>query len=190
MPKNLQNVNFIILAEGITEKILLPVFSHAAGLDFISNGIKIISSGGKNRLLRIYKKLSQEVNTPIFMILDADAEELIKSNINIIRSTDHAYVLSKGEFEDILSDGLIVKAINDHYRLMGSITLPEIVGKKPKAQVLSDLYKVKGFGEFKKAEFAQILSGYISDESHLSGELKQLFGVLRDKLTSNPLLNA
>ncbi len=182
MLKNLQNIKLIILAEGITEKILLPVFSKVAGIDFKESGIKVISSGGKNRLLRLYKKISQEINIPVFMIFDADAERLIESNIDILRGTDDAYVISKGEFEDILPDELICRAVNDYYRLTGRINISEIAGKKHKAQVLSDLYRQKGFGDFKKVEFARLLAGYIKNKNDLSEELKDLFAVLGSKI--------
>lgn len=179
MPENFQNIKLIILVEGITEKILLPVFSRLAGLDFYSNGIKLISSGGKNRILRLYKKLSQEVDVPVFMIFDSDAERLINSNIDILRPSDDAYVLPKGEFEDILPDELIFRALNDHYRLIGGLNYSDVAGKSHKAQVLTDLYRTKGFGDFKKSEFASILAGYIDGESDLSEELNDLISVIK-----------
>ena len=184
--KNIQNIKLIILAEGVTEKILLPAFSKVAGIDFIENGIKVISSGGKNRLWRLYQKLSQEVDLPIFMIFDSDAENLIEENRHLLRSKDDIYTISKGEFEDILPDKLICKAINKHYGLIGDINISEIIGQEGKAQILTDLYRIKGFGAFKKAEFAQILAGCIKSKTDLSEELQALFKVLKSKIHSQP----
>ncbi|OGI03988.1 MAG: hypothetical protein A2Y25_01155 [Candidatus Melainabacteria bacterium GWF2_37_15] len=162
---------------------MLPAFSKVAGIDFSENGIKVISSGGKNRLWRLYHKLSQEINLPIFMIFDSDAANLIESNRHFLRSTDDIYAISKGEFEDILPDKLICKAINKHYGLLGNITISDVTGKTGKAQILTDLFRIKGFGTFKKAEFAQILAGCIKSEADLSEELQELFKVLNSKLT-------
>jgi len=175
---NEKKINLILLVEGITEKTLLPEFSKAAGLDFKANGIKIISSGGKNRLLRIYKKLISEVDTPVFMVMDADAEGLVESNVGNLRSTDNVYILSTGEFEDILPNKLIYRALNNHYKFMGSVTNAELCGNKSKAGLLTDLYRIKGFGDFKKAEFAGIIAENIKNELDLSEELKEIINLI------------
>lgn len=174
MLKNIQNIKLIILAEGITEKILLPEFAKVEGLDFNKNGIKIISSGGKNRLLRLYKKLIHEVKIPIFMIFDSDAAGLIEPNYD-------AYVIANGEFEDILPDELIFRALSDHYRLSGEISFCEIAGKNSKVEVLTNLYKQKGFGDFRKAEFARIIASYIKTRADLSDELRQILKAIKEK---------
>lgn len=182
MPEKSKNYKLIILVEGPTEKILLPVFAKAAGLDFNEHCIKVISSGGKNRIIRIYKIISLEVDIPVLMLFDSDAEKMINSNIDILKDTDDAYVISKGEFEDILPEELIYQALNDQYRLIGGVSPSEIKGKNHKTQVLTDLYRTKGFGDFKKAEFAHILVGYIKNESDLSEELKDIVEVIRAKI--------
>lgn len=185
MPKYEKKIKLIVLVEGVTEKILLPAFSKASGFDFAVKGIELISSGGKNRIIRLYRELSQETQVPIFMIFDSDAATLIDENIDIFRKQDEIFIINGGEFEDILTDKLILTALNDHYRLTGKIELFEISKKPNKARVLADLYKLKGFGDFKKAEFAAILSNYIKDESDLSFELKTLFIALKSAISAN-----
>ncbi len=164
--------------EGITEKILLPEFAKAAGFDFNKNGVKIISSGGKNRLLRIYQKLINETDVPVFMVLDADAENLIDSNIEILRPSDDVYVLSNGEFEDILPDELICRALNKYYKFMNSVCIAEITGTAGKANLLTDLYRLKGFGDFKKSEFASIIAENINSSHDIAGELKDIINLI------------
>ena len=175
-------IELILLVEGITEEILLPVFSEFAGINFKKSGIKIISSGGKNQVLRLYKKLSQEVNLPIFMLFDADAAEEVEFIKNSLREIDDIYIISKGEFEDILPDKLICKAVNVHYRLTGKINLSEIEDSQKKSHTLMELWKEKGFGEFKKAEFARIVADNISKKSDLSEELELIFSKIKNKL--------
>lgn len=181
MLKNYKNIRLLILAEGITEKILLPEFAKVAGIDFIQRGIKVISSGGKNRLLSLYNKINKETEIPILMLFDADAEGLIYSNRHLFRGIDDYYVISKGEFEDILPDKLIYKALNDHFQYHGKIDFSEISDKFPKTQLLTEIYRLKGFGSFKKAEFAKIISDNITGEADLSEELKQIFLKIRSQ---------
>lgn len=178
----LNPLEVLILAEGATEETLLPVFSELAGIDFNKNGIKIISSGGKNQMLKLYAKLSREINLPILMIFDSDGYEEAESIKNSLRGKDDIYIIPKGEFEDILPDSLICRAVNLHYRLTGKINLSDIKDAEKKSRVLYCLWKEKGFGEFKKAEFARIIAKNIARETDLSEELKIIFEKIREKI--------
>ena len=42
----------VILVEGITEEILLPVFARKLGYDFYANGVQVIPAGGKNQVVK------------------------------------------------------------------------------------------------------------------------------------------
>lgn len=174
----LKPLELLILAEGATEEILLPEFSKLAGIDFNKNGIKIISSGGKNQILKLYTKFSKETALPIMLIFDSDGKEEAKIIQKHIRARDHIYIIKNGEFEDILPDSLICKAVNLNYRLTGKINLCEIEGTEKKSHVLRHLWKDKGFGEFKKAEFARIIANYINKKTSISEELNNIFSII------------
>jgi hypothetical protein len=174
----------LILAEGITEEILLTAFSNAAGLDFDKNGIKIVSSGGKNKILKQYDRLRREAGFPILMIFDSDGHELAEATKKSLRSIDDVYVIPQGEFEDILPEELICKAINSHYRLFGEINVADIEGTGLKSHILERLWQKKGFGKFRKAEFASIVAGHISNATSLSTELKVLFSKINNMLSA------
>jgi len=178
----LNPLEMLVLAEGITEEILLPVFSRFTGADFDKNGIKIISSGGKNQMLKLYRKLSPETNLPILMIFDSDGFEEAESIKNYLRENDDIYIITKGEFEDILPDNLICRAVNLHYRLTGKINLSDIQGAEKKSQVLTNLWKEKGFGEFKKAEFARLIAKNVNEKTSISEDLKNIFELIQRKL--------
>ncbi len=175
-------LELLILAEGTTEETLLPAFSELAGVDFNKNGIKIISSGGKNQMLRLYAKFCRETNLQILMIFDSDAHKEAGSLKDCLRETDDIYIIRKGEFEDILPDSLVCRAVNLHYRLTGRINPDDIEGAKKKSQVLYRLWKEKGFGEFKKAEFARIVAKNINRPTDLSEELRTIFEKISKKL--------
>ena len=111
----------IILVEGITEEILLPAFSKFLGYDFYQNGIQIIPAGGKNQVVKMYYKLSQELKVPIFILLDKDAEENIRQITPRLRDIDKIHLVSCGEFEDLLPKSLIIKTVNSHFKNFISI---------------------------------------------------------------------
>ncbi len=181
----LEPLELLILAEGVTEETLLPVFSEIAGIDFNKNGIKIISSGGKNQMLKLYARLSREINIPVLLIFDFDGREEALSLKPCLRDIDDIYIIQKGEFEDILPDSLVCKAVNVHYRLSGKINLCDIEGSQRKSRTFYRLWKEKGFGEFKKAEFARIIAANVNKSSELSEELHAIFEKVRKKLKTH-----
>lgn len=169
----------LILTEGATEEILLPVFSSVEGINFDKAGIEVIASGGKNRVERIYDEISREINIPVFIILDADACKIsdeIKKNIRI---QDRLHLISGGEFEDILPDDLICRAVNSHYGLTGKIIKEELNVYPRKTDSLAGIWKQKGFGEFKKAEFAGIIAEHIKNSDDLSEEMKEIISKIK-----------
>lgn len=164
----------IILVEGITEEILLPAFSRFLGHDFYAEGIQIIAAGGKNQVVKMYYKLSQEVKLPIFVLLDRDAEENIRQIEPRLRVHDRIHLVSCGEFEDLLPKSLIIKTVNAHFKNFLSITEADLTEDLPTAKILENLFKTKGLHEFKKAEFAKLVRDKISDNTDISSEIAMI----------------
>jgi hypothetical protein len=173
-------IRLVIIAEGVTEEILLPVFASTAGFDFDQNGVQVIASGGKNQAAKKYREIYEEINLPIFIILDADAKEVADEIQNIILPKDKLYLISGGEFEDIIPDELVCRSVNSYYKNIGAIKKEDIYVCERKASTLADLWKEKGFGEFKKAEFAHIVSENIKTTSDLSKEMVQIISEIRN----------
>lgn len=182
-----------MLVEGITEEILLKAFSVAARVDFNKNGIKIVPSGGKKKILKQYSRLCGETDLPIMpilMIFDSDGQEQAETARNNLRNTDGICVIPRGEFEDILPEKLICKAVNSHYRLLGKICPADISPDSEsgtgcierRAQVLERLWQEKGFGKFRKAEFATIVAGHVNKKTDLSPELNTIFAKIKNML--------
>lgn len=61
----------VIIVEGETEEYALPIYADALGYNFDSNGISIISAGGKNELDRLFK-IFNEFKIPSYIIFDGD----------------------------------------------------------------------------------------------------------------------
>ena len=168
----------ILLAEGITEEILIPAFSRFLGFDFYQKGIQIIAAGGKNQVVKMYYKLIEEVKIPIFILLDKDAEDNIKQITPKLRSIDKIHLVSCGEFEDLLSKSLIVKTVNNHFENFMSINETDLPADLPTAKVLEELFKTKGLHEFKKAEFAKLVRENITQQSDVSDEIINIINEL------------
>lgn len=161
----------VILVEGITEEILLPAFSKQLGYDFYAHGIQIIPAGGKNQVVKLYYKLSQELKLPIFVLLDKDAEDNILQIKPKLRNIDKIHLVSCGEFEDLLPKKLVVKTVNSDFKNFLTINEKDLEVEMPTAVVLETLFKTKGLHEFKKADFAKLVRDNIESKDDASIEI-------------------
>lgn len=173
----------VVITEGITEEILLPVFAEHLGLNFDKNGIQVISAGGKNQVVKLVYTLANQLKLPMFILLDNDAKENYEQILPKLRKFDKIYLLSHGEFEDILPKELIIKTLNDYFKNLNIIEDNEFEDERM-VKNLEEIFKKKGFHEFKKAEFAQLVKNHISSGEDLSDEIKLIIEELR-KLTSS-----
>lgn len=164
----------VLLVEGITEEILLPVFSKFLGYDFYAEGVQIIPAGGKNQVVKMYYKLAEELKIPIFLLLDRDAEENIKQIMPRLRNIDKIHLVSCGEFEDLLPKSLIIKTVNSHFKNFLSISEQDFSGDLATVKILEEIFKTKGLHEFKKAEFAKLVSAEIVSNTDISDEIKAI----------------
>lgn len=161
----------VIICEGITEETLLPAFADIFGINFDRLGIHVISAGGKNQVVKTYYDLSKELKIPIFVLLDKDAEENLKSiNLNL-RNLDNIYILTCGEFEDLLPVELIERTLNYAFLNISQIDFKLLNQQAPKVKILEEIFKNRGMHEFKKSEFANLVKQNITGPEDLSEEI-------------------
>lgn len=165
----------VLLAEGITEEILLPKFGWLLGYDFDKMGIWVLGAGGKNQVVKTYYKLAEELKLPIFVLLDNDAKENLEQITPKLRKQDKIHLISSGEFEDILPINLILKTINSEFQNFVTITEDEFNKELSTVTNLTEFFRLKGLHEFKKADFAQKVAENIFDSSDISEEIKVIF---------------
>ena len=164
-------IDKVILVEGITEEILLPVFARKLDYDFYANGVQVIPAGGKNQVVKMYYKLVSELKVPIFVLLDKDAEENINQIKPRLRDFDKIHLVSCGEFEDLLPKALIVRTVNSHFKNFLTITDKDLAVGNSMVVVLEEIFKTKGLHEFKKAEFAKLVKENIVSTLDISPEI-------------------
>lgn len=162
----------IILAEGITEEILLPKFAKICGYDFDKAGINLISAGGKNQVVKLFYQFADILKLPMFVLLDNDAQENISEIKPKLRKFDEVHIL-KGEFEDILPLNLIKRTLNECFRNYSSVKLEDLRKDMPMTKILAEIFKQRGM-EFKKAEFASLVSENISTQKDVSPEIEEI----------------
>lgn len=170
----------VLLVEGLTEEILLPAFSKYLGYDFYQKGIQVIPAGGKNQVVKMYYKLSEELKLPIFLLLDKDAEENIAQIMPRLRNIDKIHLVTCGEFEDMLPKSLIIKTVNAHFKNFTTITEADLTENISEAKNLENFFKTKGLHEFKKAEFAKLVRANISEPADISDEIHSIIEEIKN----------
>lgn len=166
-------VQKLVICEGLTEEILLPEFAKLLGYDFDCNGVYVISAGGKNQVVKLFYKMADLLNIPVFVLLDSDALENSHEIESKLRPIDKIYLLKSGEFEDILPVDLVEKTL---IYATENISLPavECIEKGHTVEFLEDFFKHRGLHEFKKAEFAEMVKENLSPTAEVSEEIKSV----------------
>ena len=175
------SIKLLFLVEGITEETILPIFAKEKGYDFEKCGIKLKAAGGKTQILKYYSQIRKLLKIPVFILLDYDGQDILDDLQNILETKDSVYLISKGEIEDILPHSLIIKSINNYYSMQGAIKEEDLEKNEPMTKTLYNLYKEKGFGEFHKAKFAQILKENINSKEDAKGEIEKILNLIRNK---------
>ena len=169
----------IIIAEGITEEILLPVFSKILDVDFDRYGFHIISAGGKNQVVKAFYHYADILRLPIFVLLDNDAKENLEQIKPKVREIDKVHLVQSGEFEDLLPISLILRTLNNHLKNLSSVELSDFDTELSMVKNLEEIYKEKGLEDFKKADFAHLISENVKTKSDLSNEIIKIIDELK-----------
>ncbi len=164
----------LLIVEGITEEILLPVFASKLNCDFNKEGIYILGAGGKSKSPNLYLKLKDQLKIPVILLFDSDAKEICNLLKKNIYPKDKILLIQKGEFEDILSLNLIKRALNNEYETVLPVIKKDLLLFPKMCDNLEHLYRTRHLGEFKKAKFAKIISQNIKYKTDITDEIKNL----------------
>ncbi|MBR2526079.1 hypothetical protein IKE67_06395 [bacterium] len=166
-------IKLVVIAEGITEETLLPEFAKFCELDFDKYGVQMISAGGKNQVVKLFYTFAEQLKIPIFVLLDSDAKENYEQIKLRMRKFDKIHLINAGEFEDILPISLIKKALNDYFKNLNSVSDNDFYNERM-VENLEEIFKIKGFHEFKKSEFAQLIKNHITSNIDISDEISSI----------------
>lgn len=169
----LRRINKLVLAEGITEEILLPEFARLCEYDFGENGVHIISAGGKNQVVKYFYRYADSLKIPMFVLFDSDAAQNLDQIRPKLREFDKVYVLKSGEFEDLLPHNLIKRTLNSLLKNFYNVKDEDLRGGQM-TKVLEEFFKQYGLSEFKKADFAQAVRENILSAADVSDEITNI----------------
>ena len=164
----------LILCEGITEETLLPEFAKLCDYDFNKNGVYIISAGGKNQVVKYFYNFAESLKIPIFVLLDRDATENFNEIKPKLREFDKIHILKSGEFEDTLTNSLIIKTLKYETLNISATSLDGLLECESKVAFLEEFFKHRGLHDFKKSEFAQAVKNNITNSDDISEEIKDI----------------
>ncbi len=157
--------NLIILAEGVTEIILLPWLAKNNGLDLNAAGVMLLSAGGANQVVKKYFQLKETVAIPIFCLLDHDAQVQANEIKGVLRSRDNLYVLESGEIEDLFKLESLISLLNaylvDLPHISGyssPISSEDFLSNSNRSTVLDKLWRERDLGKFDKVGFAKFVA--------------------------------
>ncbi len=164
----------LVIVEGITEEILLPVFSKKLGCSFEENGIYILGAGGKSKSPSLYMKLKDKLNIPVILLFDNDALEISNILSKSLLKKDKTLVIEHGEFEDILSLNLIKRSLNKEYLPATQLTIDELRLFPKMCDNIENFYRTRHLGEYKKSKVSKIIAENICYKSDISEEIKDI----------------
>ncbi len=167
-------ISKLIIAEGITEEILLPVFAQKLHHKFDKEGIYVLGAGGKSKSPVLYMQMRDKLKIPVNILFDYDAIELTHSFEKQLLKKDKILIIDKGEFEDILSDNLIKRALNKEYLPATPIKISDLHIYTKMCDNIENFYRTRHLGEFKKSKVSKIIAKNIKYESDITDDIKKI----------------
>ena len=165
----------ILLVEGSTEEIVLPHLAKCMGIDFNELGIKTISVGGKNQILKHYSTWSEYSRLPVRVVLDSDAQEQADEIKDILRAEDKIFLLKDGEFEDCFSIEAVIDLCNQIILMdQDPLNIEEFDLDARRTHDLNKIWRSRGLGDFDKVLFAEAIVDYIDSKSQVPRELQEI----------------
>lgn len=164
----------LLIVEGITEEILLPVFADKLGLNLDKNGIYILGAGGKSKSPALYMKLKDKLKIPVILLFDADASEINEKLKKNLLKKDSTIIIDAGEFEDILSTNLIKRSLNAEYKPATPLSIADLRINNKMCDNIEYFYKSRHLGEFKKSKVSKIIAQNIKYKTDVTKEIKNI----------------
>ncbi len=164
----------LLIVEGITEETLIPVFAEKLNKSIDKEGLYILGAGGKSKSPSLYMQLKEKLKIPVVLLFDADAKEICEIlNKNLLKK-DKTILIEQGEFEDILSQNLIKRTINNEYDTASPMIISDLNKYDKMCSNIEYFYRTRKLGEFKKSKFSKLISENIKYNTDITDEIQKL----------------
>lgn len=186
----------LLIVEGQTEAILIPLFARLSDFDLSEQRILLLSGGGANQVAKRFLTYREATKLPIASLLDGDAEsqyEIIEQHMQL---SDLLISLPSGEFEDTFEISKFVQLLNRYLQSMTGVNAPSLVEFEPlkkdlfsisqkRTQVLNKIWREKSLGNFDKVEFADFVAQTIKSKDEIPKDLNAMFEKMKEKWGEN-----
>jgi hypothetical protein len=173
----------LLLVEGQTEAILVPIFAQLYGFNFADYRILMISGGGANQVTKRFLSFRESTLLPIACLLDGDAESQFEIISQHLQNNDLIFSLPSGEFEDTFEITRFVQLLNRYLQSMTGESAPSLIEFEPlkkeqfppevkRTLALNKIWREKSLGDFDKVEFA----GFVAQTIKTKGDVPFDFG--------------
>jgi hypothetical protein len=173
--------NAIIIVEGQTEALLLPLFARFLDQDVQKRGLMIVSAGGAQQIVKRYFSLRDIVCVPIVCAFDRDAQEQAAIVRDACRDRDIVHIFQAGEIEDTFELNAFVTFLNRYLETFpGSlqpVSADDFSKKGPRKIALSRLWKDRHLGAFDKIGFAESIVANLTSAAQVPVEVARILEV-------------
>lgn len=187
----------LLLVEGQTEAILVPVFSQLYGFEFSDHRILMISGGGANQVAKRFLSFRESTDLPIACLLDGDAESQFEIISQHLRNADLLFRLPSGEFEDTFEITRLVSLLNRYLQSMTGEKAPALIEFQPlkkeqfppeekRTQVLNKIWRERSLGNFDKVEFAEFVAQTIKTRGDVPYDFSAMIETMKEKWGEEP----
>jgi len=166
----------VILVEGSTEALLMPVLLQATLGPEAAQKIRVTPVGGKNQMLEQYVTLSEQLTLPLGVLLDRDANAMEADLLYYQRPQDRIVILDEGEFEDLYAPEALVEILNTQYQPFQPVTLDDLALRpaQSRSRQLARLWPALGLGDFEKVALAHQMVSQLAHGRGVTQAMRQL----------------
>lgn len=143
-PSDILFSDAILLVDGVTEEIVLPIWGKKLDIDLGNIGCDIIGIGGDSKgkyHLDMWRTITQDAQIPIFMVLDRHAKNEAKKLIEEGKiDEEHCIITDKHSIEEFYNKEYVIKAIHEEWGI--ELTKSEL--KNTKSSTIKETLVSKG----------------------------------------------
>lgn len=150
-PSDIFFADKVLLVEGYTEKVILPILAEKIGINLLEYGVSILHTRGKDKgkyHLKMWAEITKNADVTIFMLLDNNAQKEMDEIIGqkLIKQ-NHTHLWSKGDIEEYYPEDIFKNAaidvIEKDYSIQLSDDDKEKIKAQPKIKTVEDILKKK-----------------------------------------------
>ncbi|EJM23329.1 TOPRIM nucleotidyl transferase/hydrolase domain-containing protein [Pseudomonas sp. GM25] len=159
----------LILVEGDTEEISIPIIALRLGIIFAEHGIKVYNSTTKQKLSAdFFSNMRKFPHMKLVCLLDSDAKkerEEIARKVKGNKNKYHLTYIGRGAFEDLFDFKSSIKVLNEIYPEGEEIFLDDFDPSKTFDKNADRILHEKKKAKFNKVEFASKISFSIEKDN-------------------------